>query len=102
MWNRRVEKTKRVTPNTIRAITFGIKSCRVEPFIMIPRTITKKYFIGLMTVSCCSHSGIFEMGVKKPEVSIVKIERNQVKNIACCCVEEIVETNMPRPSVESR
>ena len=42
------------------------------------------------------------MGVKKPEVSMVKIEKNQTKNIACCWVEVTVEKNIPSPRVVKR
>ena len=30
---------------------------------------------------------------------MAKTEKNQAKNIACCCVDDIVEKTMPRPSV---
>jgi hypothetical protein len=46
--------------------------------------------------------GMLAMGVKNPDVIMANIEKNQVKNIACCWLEEIVEMNMPAPRVVKR
>ena len=46
---------------------------------------------------------MFSIGKMNPESSIIGIrKKNVVVIIACCCVDEIVETNRPRPSVLNR
>ena len=48
----------------------------------------------------CIQFGIFEIGVKNPEVIIAKTEKNQAKNIACCWVEVIFDDEIRGPVAE--
>ncbi len=46
---------------------------------------------------------MFSIGKMNPDRYTIGMKnRNVVVIIACCCVDEMVETNKPRPSVLSR
>lgn len=50
----------------------------------------------------CSHEGIFEIGVAKPESKKDGSITTKLPKIACCCVFEIEEINNPIPDIENK
>jgi len=60
-------------------------------------TISMKCRTGLASVIVCNQSGMFSIGLAKPDSSIIGTMNENVPRIACCCVRASDEMNSPMP-----
>ena len=64
--------------------------------------ISMKYRKGLNKVNVCAQSGILAIGVNNPLIKINMIRKKNMTNMACCKVDEWLDTINPNPETTNK
>ena len=90
--------------NPITAIGQNCPSNKLNgvPSRNTPRKTAIKYRIGLINVIFCTSSGMFLMGVAKPDKMMDGTKKMNAPNSPCCCVAANDEIINPTPTPDSK